>query len=72
MGFWRLFAAVAVLLVKTMVLFPQNFCRKSRGVKAFARQLRLLELEPEVIRELTGTYKELGRLKTWYQRIIGP
>ncbi|NLM52390.1 MAG: hypothetical protein GX197_06175 [Firmicutes bacterium] len=68
MGFLRLLTTCAVLLGKLVVLLPQGLYLRSHGVKAFEEQLRLLELEPEVIQALSRTYKELGKIHTWHKR----
>ena len=64
----RLFSLAALLLGKLMVLIPQGLYVRNNGVKAFAEQLRLLQIEPEIIQELSRTYKELGQNKSWYSQ----
>jgi len=64
----RLFSLAALLLGKLMVLIPQGLYVRNNGVKAFAEQLRLLQIEPEIIQELSRTYKELGQIKSWYSQ----
>jgi|CZCB01.1.fsa_nt_gi hypothetical protein len=68
MRFVRFVPAVLRLLGGAAILFPKAFILRESGVQAFAKALQQMDIEPEVVRELSGAYKELGNIKNWLKR----
>lgn len=53
------------LCARLAIELPLLMIRRQRGVRAFRKQLLRMGLQADIVRELSASYNELGKIHSW-------
>lgn len=65
MKFLRIVGSILKLIGSLLWSLPKLLFNRQKGMKTFKKQLRDMNLDRKVVKELSASYKSYSKIKTW-------